>query len=42
MENIGFPDVVGIDVMLPTSTIDQHDNMEYNNEHNKIVINGNI
>ena len=42
MEDNGLPDGVGIDVMLPASALNQYINMEYNNEHNKLLINGNI
>ena len=42
MENNGFPDGVVIDVVLPASALNQYDNMEYNNEHNKLLSNGSI
>ena len=40
-ENNGWPDGVDIDDMLPASTLNQHVNMEYNNEHYKLHSNGN-
>ena len=33
---------VAIDVMLPLSTLNKCSNMEYNNKHNKLSMNGNI
>ena len=42
MENNGLPDGVGIDVMLPASTLNQYSYMEYNNEHYNLLINGYI
>ena len=42
MENNGLHDVVGVDVVLSTSTLNQYDNMEYNNEHHNVFSNGNI
>ena len=41
MENNGLPDVVDIEVMLAASTLNQYTNMEYNNEHNNLLRNGN-
>ena len=32
----------GVDVVLSTSTLNQYDNMEYNNEHHNVFSNGNI
>ena len=42
MEKNGLLDGVGIDAMLPASTLDKYANMEYNNEPNKLLSNGNI
>ena len=34
--NNGFPDGVGIDVMLPESVPNQYFHMKYNNEHHNL------
>ena len=41
-ENNGLQDGVGIYVMLPASSLNQYDNMEYTNKHHKLLSNGNI
>ena len=41
-ENNVLPDGVGIDIMLPASTLNQYANMEYNNEHHNLFRNFNI
>ena len=41
-ENNSFPDCVDIDDILPASTTNKCVNVEYNNEHSNIQINGNI
>ena len=38
----GLPYAVGIEIMLHISALNQYANMEYNNEHHKLLINGNI
>ena len=42
MENNGFPDGVGIDVMLPASVLNQYANTEYNNENHNLLRYDNI
>ena len=42
MENNGLQDYVGIDVILPAPALNQYYNIEYNNEHQNLLINGNI
>ena len=42
MENNGLPDDIDIDDMLPTSALNKYINMEYNNEHHNLHMNGNI
>ena len=42
MENNQSKDWVGIDVMLPVSTINQYSNMKYNNEHHDLLGNEKI
>ena len=37
-----LPDGVGIDFMFPASTLNQCANMEFKNEHNNLLSNGNI
>ena len=39
--NYGLPDGVDIDNMLPVYASNQYVNIEYNNEHHNIHINGN-
>ena len=41
-ENNRSPDCVDIDYMLTVPALYQYFNMKYNNEHNKLQINGNI
>ena len=41
-ENIGLPDGVYIDDMFPPSAPIQYVNMEYNNKHHNLQINGEI
>ena len=40
IEDTGLQDGLGIDVMLPESTIHQCANIEYNNEYNNPLVNG--
>ena len=42
MENDGLPYCVGVGSLLPASTLNQYSNIEYNNEHHNLLINGNI
>ena len=42
MENIGLQDGVGVNVMLPASTLNQYTNTEHNDEHHDLWRNGNI
>ena len=42
IENNVLPDDVGIDIMLPASTLNQYSNTEYNNEHHNLFRNCNI
>ena len=42
LENIEWPDFVGMDDMSPSYTLNQYFNMKYNNVHHKLKINGHI
>ena len=42
MENNGLQGGVGIDVMLPVSTLNRNSNMKFNTENHKLLTNGKI
>ena len=42
MKNNRLPDGVGIDIMLPASSLSQYYNLKYNNKYHNLLRNGNI